>query len=513
MAVPVSAVETDVQYRQIFDAVSDGLVVNDPDTGVVVEVNPAFCRMHGYTYDELIGMHPTAFIHPDDHAIFAAFLDAFHSGGTFAARARDVRKDGSVLDVEVRAEAFVFRGKRHLLGVVRDVSATVQAQRLLEQRVDERTRELAALLEVARHVAATRDIDELMRVTVEQVRAIIDCDGATVYLRRGDAYTLERGDGTPTAASVPRAALPRIGADLDAGRALLVWDDATDGLPEEAAAAGLRPPGTSVILVPLVAQGQPVGFLSSHRVCDDHEGAPRAMALLEAIAHQVAIAVTNVRLAEGARVAAALDERHRIARDLHDAVSQTLFSTTMHARAAELAVARLGLDEEHPARRHVADVAGLTLGALAEMRSLIFELRPGALAEAGLAVALDKHAAALTARHGLAVDVRVPDERLPLDADVEEALYRIAQEALANVVRHADASQVTVEAWRSEHAVVLRVTDDGCGFDPAADHPGHLGLHTMRERAAQARARLEVASTPGCGTTVTVRAPVAKGRR
>src|SRR4051812_31801868 len=109
MPSSAAAIEADLQYRQIFEATSDGLVVNDPDTGIVVEVNPAFCRMHGYDYDELIGVHPSAFIHPDDQHLFASFLDAFRAGGTFHAQARDVRKDGSTFEVEVRAEAFRFR--------------------------------------------------------------------------------------------------------------------------------------------------------------------------------------------------------------------------------------------------------------------------------------------------------------------------------------------------------------------------------------------------------------------
>ena len=142
--------EREEQYRRIFEATSDGLIINDFDTGLVVEVNPAFCRMHGYEYEELIGIHPTTFIHPDDHHLFAEYIEAVSEGREFRARAREIHKDGSIFHVEVHGTTFLFRGRPHVLGVLRDVSAEVEATRMLEQRVAERTRELTSLLLFAR---------------------------------------------------------------------------------------------------------------------------------------------------------------------------------------------------------------------------------------------------------------------------------------------------------------------------------------------------------------------------
>ena len=144
---------------------------------------------------------------------------------------------------------------------------------------------------------------------------------------------------------------------------------------------------------------------------------------------------------EGERAAL---ERQRIARDLHDSVSQSLFSTTLHVRTAQHTLAREGLDSAGPVGEELSEIGQLTRGALAEMRALIFELRPGALAEEGLVAALTKQASALSAREGLAIEVDGPDERLPLEPEVEEQLYRLGQEALANVVKHARASNATV---------------------------------------------------------------------
>ena len=138
------------------------------------------------------------------------------------------------------------------------------------------------------------------------------------------------------------------------------------------------------------------------------------------------------------------------------------------------------------------------------MRALIFELRPGALAEEGLAAALAKHAAALAAREELVVTVEAPAGRLPLDPVAEEHLYRLAQEALHNVVKHAGATRATVRLAADGPDLSLEIADDGAGFDPATRAPGHLGLGTMAERARAAGGRFSIASVPGAGTAVRV---------
>jgi PAS domain S-box-containing protein len=202
---------------------------------------------------------------------------------------------------------------------------------------------------------------------------------------------------------------------------------------------------------------------------------------------------------------AADEERARIARELHDSVSQALFSITLHARAAELALERGGVGQHHPAARNVAQLHDLTQGALAEMRALIFELRPKELAEEGLVAAIRKQAAALTAREGLPITVDGPWERLNLPDGAEEHLYRIVQEALNNTIKHAAASRAAVTVRGGLDVVTITVDDDGCGFDTAVEHAGHFGRGTMTDRAAAIGADLAIRSAPGAGTTLTVR--------
>jgi signal transduction histidine kinase len=218
---------------------------------------------------------------------------------------------------------------------------------------------------------------------------------------------------------------------------------------------------------------------------------------------------TTLELAESQRregERAAL-ERQRIARDLHDSVSQSLFSTTLHVRTAQHALELEKLDSTGPVGEELSEIGQLTRGALAEMRALIFELQPGALAEEGLVAALAKQASALSAREGLVIKVDGPDERLPIGAEVEEQLYRIGQEGLANVVKHARATSATVRIAATDDTVSIEVNDDGHGFDPATVGPEHFGLRSMRGRVADLGGRLEVTSTPGRGTVLHVEVP------
>jgi signal transduction histidine kinase len=147
----------------------------------------------------------------------------------------------------------------------------------------------------------------------------------------------------------------------------------------------------------------------------------------------------------------------------------------------------------------VAQLLELTQGALAEMRALIFQLRPEALHEEGLTAAVRKHAAALAAREGLDVRVHAEEDRLPLEEVAEEELFRIVQEAVHNCVKHARPHHVDIrlaEVASDPGTLVVEVDDDGVGFEPSAPHPGHLGLDTMRERTERLGGRLEVESSP-----------------
>ncbi|HEX6130056.1 MAG TPA: GAF domain-containing protein, partial [Candidatus Limnocylindria bacterium] len=200
---------------------------------------------------------------------------------------------------------------------------------------------------------------------------------------------------------------------------------------------------------------------------------------------------------------AANEERANLARELHDSVTQALFSMGLTARALELLLDR----DPEAARQKLTELRELQKDALAEMRTLIFELRPQGLETDGLAQALRNHGAAVQSRTGMSVSVEVDyEERLPID--VEESLYRIAQEALHNVVKHANAEHARIFLGQVGRELRLVVEDDGVGFDPVAVPRGHLGLVGMRQRAERIGGELHIVPRPGGGSRVKARVPI-----
>jgi len=225
--------------------------------------------------------------------------------------------------------------------------------------------------------------------------------------------------------------------------------------------------------------------------------------LASAFAEQAAIAIEKSRLYEQAQDLAALEERQKLARELHDSVSQALYGIGLGARTA------LTLLERDPAKaaEPLEYCLSLAEAGLAEMRALIFELRPESLEVEGLAAALSKQAAALQARHSIKVKTDLCEEP-DISLALKETVYRITQEALNNIVKHAQASQVSLRLAFLDKKIYLDLQDNGRGFDAAAVYPGHLGLTTMRERTERAGGRFEVESAAGEGVHIRVEIPV-----
>ena len=223
-----------------------------------------------------------------------------------------------------------------------------------------------------------------------------------------------------------------------------------------------------------------------------------------AIARQAAVAIENARLFEQAQGKAALEERQKLARELHDSVSQALYGIALGAQTA-----RTLLDRNPEKAVEPTDyVLSLAEVGLAEMRALIFELRPESLESEGLVAALTKQTAALRARYQVEITMDV-DREPDVSLEVKEALYRIAQESMHNTVKHAQASAVSVQLTCLADSVVLEIADNGQGFDPSGSFPGHLGLQSMRERSLRLGGQMEIASVPGQGTRIRTVVPIA----
>ncbi|MFF9766806.1 GAF domain-containing sensor histidine kinase [Streptomyces sp. NPDC014636] len=226
--------------------------------------------------------------------------------------------------------------------------------------------------------------------------------------------------------------------------------------------------------------------------------------LLAILAQHAAIALTNARLYERSRELTIAEERSRLAHELHDAVSQKLFSLRLTAQAAAALVDR----DPARAKGELHQVASLAAEAVEELRAAVVELRPAALDEDGLLATLRTQTQVLDRAHTARVTFRSNGFRA-LPASQEEALLRVAQEALHNALRHSGAARVDVSVERRGSGAVLRVADDGNGFDPTTVRRAgrHLGLVSMRDRAGGVGGSLTVESAPGKGTTIEMEVP------
>ena len=215
--------------------------------------------------------------------------------------------------------------------------------------------------------------------------------------------------------------------------------------------------------------------------------------------HELSQTSAELQIKEAQLKVAALEERQRLARELHDSVSQALYGIALGARTAQTQL------ERDPAKlaEPLDYILSLAEAGLSEMRALIFELRPESLQNEGLVAALTKQADAIHARHKINVVTDFGEEP-DISLDAKEALYRIAQEAMHNIAKHASATHVELSLQTEDGHLKLEVRDNGKGFDPQGEFPGHLGLQSMRERVAYFGGELQITSQPGKGTLVTV---------
>jgi signal transduction histidine kinase len=260
-----------------------------------------------------------------------------------------------------------------------------------------------------------------------------------------------------------------------------------------------HPQMRSFLGVPIVARGEVIGAL----YLTEKEGGFSAEdeRLIALLAAHAAIAIENARLHERSRELSIVEERNRLARELHDNVTQRLFGVALAAESASTLLER----DRQAAAAEIARVGELARGAMEELRAVVFELRPGSLEAEGLATVLRKHVDVLRRVSGRAIELRVSD--VPrLSSGSAAQVFRIAQEALGNALRHAEAEHIRVALGNGSGRFMLSVADDGCGFDPGAVRGKRLGLTSMQERATELGGTLSVSSSGG-GTTVRLEVP------
>ena len=365
---------------------------------------------------------------------------------------------------------------------------------------------LKAVSDAVLAVASRLSVDEVLQQLVDCARELVEARYAALGIPDGAGgfrRFLIAGMSDELVASM--GPLPRthgmLGAMLQTDGAYLTADIHDDPRfrgwwPRS------HPDMRSFLGVPIVA---PEGVIGAFYLTEK-ENAPSFDAhdreLIELLAAHAAIAITNARLYERSRELSILSERNRLALELHDVVSQKLFSLNLAAEAAATLLDR-GPDEARPQLERVRELAR---EALAELRSLIFGLRPAELERDGLEGVLRKEATMLQRVHGVKVRVEADGEPPGVELACAGEILRIVEEALHNAVRHAAAHTVTVHLHGADHRLTVEVTDDGIGFDPTDPElrSRHLGLTSMQERARELGGRLTLASSPGSGTVVSL---------
>ncbi len=500
--------EKEALYQSILDAASDGLIILNLETGLVVDANPAACTMHGYTCEEFIVLPWVTFIHIDSQYIFNEYMRDFSPEGGGDIRPLHQRRDGTTFYAEWRGTAFLYQGHSCLLGVVRDVSKRIEAEQSLRQSVATRTHEQAMLLEISHTLASTLELQPAL--ILDQLREMIPFTHGCIFMLEEFTLRTLAMRGTPeleqsvpfiiplqtpeTLAALLKRYLPIRIAD--------VWSDDPQAqflhLLFNGEAALLLKEIQSWMWIPLAVRDRVIGKIGLAAIEKDHF-TPHHADLALSVANQAAITMINAELNGQAQALAVLEERQRLARNLHDAVNQSLFSAGLIAEV----LPRLWERDQDLARQSLEDLRRLTRGAQAEMRTLLAELRPSTLTDSSLGDLLRLLGNALSGRINVPVTVTATGE-FTLPAEVQIAFYRICQEALYNVAKHAKASQVEMTLRQTGDATELCIRDDGLGFDTQQIFSGHYGLGMMRERAEAAGVLLVISSQPGHGTELTI---------
>jgi PAS domain S-box-containing protein len=466
-----------------------------------VYLNAAACELFGCDRDDLTGADLIDYVVPAERAELTSYFRALGPDEPGRRELAVLRPDGVRRDAQFSHMAFEFGGQRLRMGIVDDLTESRRMRREATAFAD-----AAARLAVNRTLDAT--LDGLAQSVVEATTAV----ACGLYLQEPDG-SLRQAGTFGLAAAYPAAmdeaakmGAPRGSLRAIQSRAPVIEEDIVNRRLADPRYGPVHhlirdEPWSFAVYLPLIHRDKVVGAMAAYYASGKRPPEPE-MEFLRAMANEAAFAVEYARLLQAQRENAALEQRQRLARELHDSISQTVYGIALAARTAQ----QLFATDPSKLREPLDMVLRLSEAALAEMRALIFELRPEALAREGLIGALKHHTAALRARHGLKVEEAFGAEPV-LSLEAKQSLYRIAQEALHNAARHARATTIGVRLVRNGSGICLEVWDDGIGFDTGAAYAGHLGLHTMRERAGEVGGDLEIESKPGGGTKVRVALP------
>lgn len=514
-------VETERQrYRDLFEFAPDGYLVTDA-TGRIGEVNQAAGRMLNFAPKFLVGKLLLTFIHPESQRTFLEMLFRLHHGKTVEEWIGQItrRKAGSFYAAMTASPVYDAEGQvSQVRWMIRDIHERVMA----EQRAHRYAHRLRHLHMIDRALLAARSPIEIVDVTLNYVQALIPCQHASIMIfaqERDQAIIRSRSftEDVPFQGEVPLSAVQPL-MNLAYGQQRLIPDVealSIDGIyspvDEQLYKAGMR----TTLSVPLVTHAMTIGILAFGAVTPDAFTEEHAT-IAQEVADQLAIAIQQSRLfAEvqmGRQRLATLsrqlletqeNERRTIARELHDEIGQALTGLQI-----TLELARREVTPQQQARLNDADTIVSEL--MQRVSELSLNLRPSVLDNLGVLPALVRHINRYTAQTGIQVDFWHHNIERRFPPAIETVVYRVVQETLTNIARHAETTTVQIQISADDQTLTIEIKDQGCGFDlPTALNSGtSSGVSGMYERVSLVNGKLHIDTAPGKGTLVIAEIPL-----
>jgi PAS domain S-box-containing protein len=491
--------ESEARWRSLTENSPDHILTLDTD----LNIQFANFASPGLTVQDLIGTPLYNYVQEERRSEIKGILESVLETGEPARYETEYdTPDGGKIYYESYVVPRVLADQVIGLTVnARDITERKLAERAVRRYAEEQT----LLYTVASAVAAMPSAEESLFTLLDVVIPVLDADAGWVTLPgptlsdpprivawRGVSDAFVKAEMSVPLCDCPVCTPLLSSGEVQAEPALVAGCPRLP--PETLADSGLH----SHVAIPLSAGDKVLGILEVGWRAP-YPYTEKDHALLTAIGQQMGVALENVRLQQHSQQLAVLEERQRLSRELHDSVTQSVYSLTLFAEAGQEWAETGDLDRIRHSLTRIGEIAQQ---ALKDMRLLVYELQPSHLEKEGLVGALRHRLNAVEKRAG--VEARLlTDHTIELPKSVEEAFYGIAQEALNNALKHADADSVTVYVRASGKEVELEIVDDGRGFDPeAASGRGGLGLTTMRERAEKAGGSLRIVSMPGQGTRV-----------
>lgn len=503
------------RFHNLVDNIQDGITILE--NGKLVYMNTRACEIFGGCPEGDLENRLRKFALPEEVKRLEATVAQAVSSGVYPAELEYWirRKDGKQRCLRERYSTSQEDGIQRTFVVTSDITERVQAYRTLENAVKDRTRELSTVLEVSKRIASTLELEPLLNLILDQIQAILPYSGAILYTLEGEVLRVAayHVPGLPHPSHPISLSLSNAGPYQTAikEKKIIIFYDVDEEPPlARALHESLNDQAVvsfhharSWIGIPLIIREHVTGLLSLTHSEPGYYTQTHAR-LAETITNQIAVAIENAQLYEKAQNLATLEERRRIARELHDSVTQLLYGICLYCTATSHSIRS---NNDQHIQENLTEIKNNALQALQEMRLLILEMNPPLLQKDGLVAALQASLETIESRAGLQTELRADGvSRLPRRLEAE--LYRIAMEALNNLVRYARAKKVSVDLQTRSGWILMEICDNGVGFDlEQARNSGGMGLHNMEQRARQIGGHFEISSSPGSGTCIRTEVP------